>query len=345
MTKTTRHLGFCPCCGKTFKVRGNKLVHHGYKRPGYGYIEGDCYGALRTPHELSDELAKEYRDRLQRTLIDQEDALAELPTLTKLTKTVTRRVKGVIERTVVDVPKTERPEGGYDFDNDREGALAQLKAVEDWERAYNARERYLTGFIRMLKADIERLTELVDTWKLTELTTVEEEQAQKQDAKAKREAAKAAKRQEKLNTAVTKYQKRIDSAVKNRNSNTLADIWESIQRKLTDIDPSLSKAEALTLVERDEVWEAFGLGGLTLSMWKAPEKPESEPLSRMKDRMDRVKDEPHLRLSGNDDWDRKRLAEMDLEWPESLGGENKKGAKTLRQLRAIQNGENPWKVK
>jgi len=342
MSTTTRHIGSCPCCAKDFKVRSNKLVHHGYKRPGYGYIEGDCYGALHTPHELSDKLAKEYRDSLQRTLIDQEDALAELPTLTKLTKTVTRRVKGVVERTIVDVPKAERPEGGYDFDNDREGALTQLKAVEDWERALSARERYLAGFIRMLKADVERLTKLVDTWKLTELTTVEEEQAQKQDAKAKREAAKAAKRQEKLNTAITKYQKRIDSAVKNRNSSTLADIWESIQQKLRDIDPSLSKAETLTLVERDEVWEAFGLGGLTLSRWNEKDKPESESLRRMKERMDRIKGNFNYLAGDKSDWAQKRLAEMTLEWPESLGGENKKGAKTLCQVQAMLEGKNPW---
>ena len=61
MSKTTRHIGFCPCCAKDFKVRSNNLVHHGYERPGCGYIVGDCMGALETPHELSTELAKRYR--------------------------------------------------------------------------------------------------------------------------------------------------------------------------------------------------------------------------------------------------------------------------------------------
>jgi hypothetical protein len=340
MATTTRHLGYCPCCAKEFKVRGGQLVHHGYKRPGYGFIEGDCYGALRVPHELSPELAQDYLGMIERLLASDEKALAELPEVTKFKKTVARRVKGRTVREIVEVPKAVRPEGGYDWDGDREGALAQAKAVEAWDRAYASRERYLKGSIQALRNDVKRLTELVDTWELKALRSVEEEQAQQRAAKAEREAAKVAKKAAKLDTQVAKFQKRIDSALRTKNSNVLAEVWESIQSKLRDIDSSLTKAECLSLVERDEVWEAFGLAGLTVSPWSAKriDQPEREALSLMKGRMDRLNGCTYLGNGRDAEWTRNRVAELSLEWPASLGGENKKGAKTLAEIREMQAG-------
>jgi len=334
MAKTTRHLGYCPCCAKTFKVRSNTLVHHGYKRPGYGFIVGDCFGALETPHELSDGLAKRFLAIIAKMLEGDEEALAKIDTLTELTVKVFDGYQGCHTKYKdVKVPKVTAPEGGYDWDNDREGSLALHKAVEAWNKAYSRRTNEIKGSIRALKREVERLTELVETWKLTPLTTVEEEEAAKQDAKAVREAKKVAKKAEKVATQVAKYQKRIDSALRTKNSNTLADIWGSCQSKLRDIDDSLTKAACLTLVERDEVWEAFGLDGLTESPWRAEEKPEKEPLKLMKGRMDRLKEYYH-QYGGpdKDGWERRRLTELSLEWPAELGGENKKGAKTLAEV-------------
>jgi len=41
---STRYIGWCPVCERDIKVRDDVLVHHGYQRPGVGYIIGDCVG-------------------------------------------------------------------------------------------------------------------------------------------------------------------------------------------------------------------------------------------------------------------------------------------------------------
>lgn len=64
--RKTRYIGFCPVCEGHFKCQAEHgryyLVHHGYKRPGDGFIIGDCFGVGREPHEVSPELARDYRD-------------------------------------------------------------------------------------------------------------------------------------------------------------------------------------------------------------------------------------------------------------------------------------------
>lgn len=285
MTTSTRHLGYCPCCNATFKVRDEKLVHHGYKRPGYGFIVGDCMGALETPHELSPELAIRYRDALTSALTGMEDRLAKLEQATEITD----------------------PHGQYDTKT-RKYEPTQLRKGEcseyKWEQVWGAAKRSLERQIASYRDEIARVTKLVETWEAKPLTSVEEEKTAKRAAKAEREAAAQAKRAAKVTAQVAKYQKRIDSALKNRNSAVLADIWESAQYKLIEIDRTLDKAAALALLERDEVWAAFGLAGMVKSHWKTPpnERPEGEALRRMKARMDRVQ-KHYQNWHGNlDDW-------------------------------------------
>jgi len=57
---STRYLGWCPVCERDIKVRDNALVHHGYQRPGHGYIVGDCFGVGYEPYEVSSRCCKEY---------------------------------------------------------------------------------------------------------------------------------------------------------------------------------------------------------------------------------------------------------------------------------------------
>jgi len=337
MAKTTRYTGYCPCCDSFFKVRSGKLVHHGYQRPGFGYIVGDCYGALETPHEISAELATEYRGVLQGMLTSREERLASIDAATELPKKVRDGFEyGHTKYKTVMVPKTVAPKGGYDWDNDREGALAAHTAVTEWESVYKSTVRALKMEIESLTADVERLTKLIETWEKKPLATREEEQVKVDMAKAERAAKKVVDRKARIDKVVESYRKRIDSAVKNKNSRTLADIWESIQRgKLRDMDRDLTREDCLALVGRAEVWAAFGLAGLTLSSYRNP-GPDDKILALMKERMDRFEFSGYY--TGKDDWERNRLTAMSYEWPEALGGENKKGLKTLAEVRKILNG-------
>lgn len=260
--KTARHLGYCPACDGTFKVRGEKLVHHGYKRPGYGYIEGDCLGALETPHELSPELAKRCLEGAKAWQARTERFLAHLETATELRRERTRSAGfGQRETYVETLVQGECPDYEFRLERERQQWRAQSE-------------------LRAATSEVTRLGALVETWELKPLTTVMEEQAQKAEAKKEREAKRAKAKADKVQAKVESYQKRIDAALRTKNGRTLADIWESAQRKLREIDSDLSREDTLRMLDRDHVWAAFGLAGLVLSHWKTPvsERPEDAPL-------------------------------------------------------------------
>ena len=256
--------------------------------------------------------------------------MARLAEATELTKVVTKGYGYNRTQETITIPKAETPEGGYDWDNDPEGAQAAYKAAKAWKQAYSEREHSLNFEIRQLKSEVARLTELVETWELKELRTVEEEKAAKRAAKAEREAARLAKREAKIDAQVAKYQKRIDSALRTKNSRTLADIRETAPRKLRELSNwTLTAEEALERLGREEVWAAF-------------EAIDLEPFGDLKGRnvydlmnrrMDRVKGE-YGWFNPKDERDRRMMTWMLLEWPAELGGENKKGAKTLAEMQA-----------
>jgi len=53
------YAGTCQACGRHQSLTKKlELVHHGYERPGDGYIVGDCAGVAHLPYELSCELSK-----------------------------------------------------------------------------------------------------------------------------------------------------------------------------------------------------------------------------------------------------------------------------------------------
>jgi hypothetical protein len=56
--------GTCGCCERRIRVRKGLIAYHGYQRPGDGVIYDSCFGARKPPHELSPEVAKEYRAKL-----------------------------------------------------------------------------------------------------------------------------------------------------------------------------------------------------------------------------------------------------------------------------------------
>ena len=46
-----RYAGTCQSCMRLQKLHAGELVHHGYQRPGLGYIVGDCRGSGLRPYE------------------------------------------------------------------------------------------------------------------------------------------------------------------------------------------------------------------------------------------------------------------------------------------------------
>lgn len=58
--------GTCQGCFKDQKTRDGRLVLHGYKRPGHGYILGNCWGHGYAPYQISCERTKQFLDECVR---------------------------------------------------------------------------------------------------------------------------------------------------------------------------------------------------------------------------------------------------------------------------------------
>jgi hypothetical protein len=71
-------LGTCPVCERPIRVRTGKMVHHGYRRPGWGQIVGDCFAVGREPYEVSCEATRDYRRVVGSHLAFSEEFLGRL---------------------------------------------------------------------------------------------------------------------------------------------------------------------------------------------------------------------------------------------------------------------------
>lgn len=240
MAKTTRHIGLCPVCERAIKVRDGLLVHHGYQRPGHGYIVGDCFGVHKPPFELSPDTAIEFQEEVIDPMLEEaERKIAQLDEWTEVpTKVLNRRTWRREEKIVhrVDVSPTE------------------------WARLIEEQGKSLLLERDALQREHDRLVAMIESWRPEPLQTVEQEKAQKRTAREQREGKQRQRREEKIAEMVVKYQKRIDSAVRSQNMDTLARIHEGARRKIREASNyELTASDALSVLDRAEVWEAFGL--------------------------------------------------------------------------------------
>lgn len=319
---STRHTGFCAACGRAIKVRDHQgamtLVHHGYQRPGDGQIHGDCYGVHRPPHELSPDVAQECLDDATAALERGGQMIAQLKTVTTLT--VQRRKPGahwsVTESVTLTKGETHRT--GWPGSPDWEFEQARESALHAQDHAN-----------RQAHGEIHRLTPLVTDWTPRPLRLTEELVTAAAAAKEAEKAARQQAREDRYWALVEKLRGRIDSAVKNRSSGSLRDIWTTGYGTLHDKGLGRSREQVRADVDRENVWAAFGLASFRAARWRH-EEPEARIIRAMDSRQDRIKYSARLYT-----FDREVLARMTLEWPEALGGEDRKGSKTLAEVRAL----------
>jgi hypothetical protein len=258
---STRFVGWCPVCQRDIKVRSGKLVHHGYERPGKGYIVGDCPGVGYEPYETGTGAADHYlsayvipRVRALSNALHVLQSPAGPPYLT-------------FEHYDIDTRRVVRDSQGYPENINLTHAQADEladrlpvwdRARYDWERKLGIAVAQTESSLKFWHDEETRIEGLIADWHPMPLKTVEEEIRRQEQTRAEREAAKGAARDQKIASEVSKIQKRIDSAVRNKNSATLADIYKST--KLRELSGwRLKDEEALALLDRDGVWAAFGL--------------------------------------------------------------------------------------
>jgi hypothetical protein len=71
-------IGTCAICSNSQVVRNGGMVVHGYQRPGYGYIVGECFGVRYAPYETSADACVAYVPVLEAHKTKFEGNLADL---------------------------------------------------------------------------------------------------------------------------------------------------------------------------------------------------------------------------------------------------------------------------
>lgn len=251
----TRFIGKCPVCEGTYKLTADKrMVHHGYERPGWGHIVGDCFAVGYESYEVSCLATEKYLAQVRALLAARLETLGNLKSgrTKKLSVTIWRGGKRDSEEIGPKDPRWERT---------RENAISDL-----------ARE------VEQIRKEITRLTGLIDAWAPQALRTVEEleglnaaERKAKSDKRAQDKAAK-------VQAKVESYQKRLATAIKNKTASTIADIFDSAQRQLRDMT-GCTRAEAFAMLDRNNVFLAFGLD---LTRDDHYSGPNSDVISRMR---------------------------------------------------------------
>lgn len=175
----TRHVGNCQLCELDHKVQGDRLVHHGYKRPGHGYIYGDCDGVGQLPYELSSDLVVARLAATRKGLADTRDYLVRLRA-------------GRVSVIVNDVKVWNRETRRYDMVP--ETFVAGVTAPALWADKVGYRIQNTVSEIRVLERLVTHLEARVADWVIRPLRTVEEEVRKADGVKAERQAVLEAKR-------------------------------------------------------------------------------------------------------------------------------------------------------
>jgi hypothetical protein len=149
----TRFIGTCPICEGTYKVRGGAMVHHGFKRPGDGFIHGDCFAVGHPPYEVSCSITKTYRSSIEKGRADLVETLASAASILRFTTTRT----GWGQMAPVQVEYVVGVSDPFVF-----------------ERARDQRKHELEYRLRMTDAEIARLTKMIDAWQPRPVRKVEE---------------------------------------------------------------------------------------------------------------------------------------------------------------------------
>jgi len=152
--RTRDNTGTCPCCFRNIKLKarsGNKhpiMVLHGYQRPGWGSVHGQCIGVDFPPFELSPEGTKHLVKMLHQSLDGEEKWLHRLKSgdVTQLT----------VQRGAFGKPETLTPE---------------TEGPRKWAELIKSRISQSESMVRALKSDISKLEQLISSWKEQPLPT------------------------------------------------------------------------------------------------------------------------------------------------------------------------------
>lgn len=145
------------CCGtQAIDARGD-LMHHGYARPGVGFIIGDCYGVGHKPFPAYDALEL-WATRIQMEIDHVTEDIAAHPTLT----TIKRQVRDGYDTRGRAKYKTEP------FPQPAKGTAERLQ----WDRLHEQLGHALAGQLRAAQNEAKRVAERIQAAKAEQLARV-----------------------------------------------------------------------------------------------------------------------------------------------------------------------------
>jgi len=141
------------CEGKWALDDAGKLGHHGYTRPGHGWIEGDCFGVNHKPFPATDAL-EAWRDSVQAKLDGRREALAKLPKKTEIKETFNEYNPETRRNDKLVVKVAKKPKGKV---RSHEEVMYLGGPWDEWWRAYKRVERELTQTIEAMERELKRV--------------------------------------------------------------------------------------------------------------------------------------------------------------------------------------------
>lgn len=211
----TRYLGNCQICEGDFKLDPgtNKTALHGYKRPGHGYVVGDCMGARELPYELDNSVLKKYKVGLETQ-----------------NKNADKYLKKLEAGEIQELPKPNRTQ-----------KLTAPEMVPSTDESFKwilqDTIRNVESNIKLTKREIDRVTKRIDAWEKKDIRSLEEDMAQKRQVSDANKAERAKKRQEKEDKKKALEEKREKAQAKKNEQNQLfIDKFKAIQQSNDSTD-------------------------------------------------------------------------------------------------------------
>ena len=244
MATVARFIGWCPVCQKSWKVRTNVLVHHGFQRPGTGSIHGDCFGVGMPPHETSPVIAETY-----------------------LSQVVAPEVRRVEARLAQLGPPGE-PDA-LPFDHWDSEARQYTKVIKrrnevsdyDWKRRLGGIRSAVAQELEYWRGEVKRLEGLISAWTKQPLITIDEQERRERESKSHQQARVTSDREQKSEHAFVNLQQQIDRAVKKKDTFAVTDLfiygWQRVLEPL-GVNTTLRREDILRRLDRDDVWYALG---------------------------------------------------------------------------------------
>lgn len=152
--------GTCAVCDRTQKLKRNKMVLHGYRRPGYGFIVNNCLGVGYEPYELSAEGCKHAASVYGKMAKDLDRQIAEMPRKKELL--VRDSSRAFLVRPDGSVEKLPRSDKRV---KDLQAYVGYGWEKDPWKTAVEANREILRRAIKQLEEERDRMILKTKEWK------------------------------------------------------------------------------------------------------------------------------------------------------------------------------------